>query len=129
MLKIACVVNIDVFVKLFNLIFKSGVYRSFWRENFIKAIFKGGCFNDPLNYRGIALSTCLSKFFLRILHNRLEKYLELNNIICHEQIGFRKGSRNSHHILTLKTIIDKAFKSSKRIYACFIEFRKAFDTK
>ena len=128
MLKIACVVNIDVFVKLFNLIFKSGVYPSFWREHCIKPIFKDGCCNDPLNYRGIALSSCLSKFFLRILHNRLEKYLELNNVICHEQIGFRKGNRTSDHILTLKTIIDKAFKSSKRIHLCFIEFRKVFDT-
>ena len=100
MLKIACVVNINVFVKLFNLIFKSGVYPSFWRENFIKPIFKGGCFNDPLNYRGIALSSCLSKFFLQILHNRLGKYLELNNIIGHEQIGFKKDSRTSDQILT-----------------------------
>lgn len=100
----------------------------FWREHFIKPIFKGGCFNDPLNYRGIALSSCLSNFVLRILHNRLEKYLELNNIIGHGQIGFKKGSRTSDHTLTLKTIIDKAFKSSKRIYACFIDFKKAFDT-
>ena len=49
MLKIACIVNTDVLVMLFNLIFKSGVYPSFWRENFIKPFFKGGCFNEPLN--------------------------------------------------------------------------------
>jgi hypothetical protein len=28
----------------------------------------------------------------------------------------------------LKTLIDKAFKSSKRLYVCFIDFEKAFDT-
>jgi hypothetical protein len=32
------------------------------------------------------------------------------------------------YILTLKTIIDKAFKSSKKVYVCFIDFKKAFDT-
>ena len=128
MLQISCYMNIDVYVKLFNLILKSGIYPTLWRKIVIKPIFKGGCFNDPSNYRGIALSSCLGNFFLKVLYNRLEKYLEGNELICREQIGFRKGSRTSDHILTLKTIIDKAFKSSKKIYACFIDFRKAFDT-
>lgn len=128
MLKISCMMNVDMYVKLFNLILSSGIYPSRWRENFIKPIFKGGCFNNPSNYRGIALSSCLGKFFSRVLYNRLEKYLEYNKIICREQIGFKKGCRTSDHILTLKTIIDKAFKSSKMLYVCFIDFKKAFDT-
>ena len=114
MLKISCSLNVDLYVKLFNLIFKSGVYPSLWRENFIKPIFKGGCFTDPSYYRGIALSSCLGKFFSRVLFNRLEKYLEKNKIIRPEQIGFKKGCRTSDRIFTLKTIIDQAFKSSKR---------------
>ena len=70
----------------------------------------------------------MGKFFSKILYNRLEQYLDTNSIICKKQIGFKKGSRTSDHILTLKTIIDKAFKSSKKVYACFIDFIKAFDT-
>ena len=128
MLKMCCSFNIDIFVKLFNVILKSGVYPYMWRENFIKPIFKGGCVSDPSNYRGIALSSCMGTFFSNILYNRLEKYLDTNSIICKGQIGFKKGSRTSDHILTLKTIIDKAFKSSKNVYACFIDFKKAFDT-
>ena len=128
MLKISCMMNVDMYVKLFNVILFSGIYPSKWRENFIKPIFKGGCFNNPSNYRGIALSSCLGKFFSRVLYNRLEKYLDSNKIICPEQIGFKKGCRTSDHILTLKTIIDKAFKSSKKLYVCFIDFKKAFDT-
>ena len=67
-------------------------------------------------------------YLSEIVYNRLEKYLDTNYIIYKEQIGFKKGSRTSDHILTLKTIIDKAFKSSKKVYACFIDFKKAFDT-
>ena len=48
-------------------------------------------------------------FFIRILYNRLDKYLEKNNIICPEQIGFRKGCRTSDHVFTLKTIRDRPF--------------------
>jgi hypothetical protein len=70
----------------------------------------------------------MGKLFSKILYNRLEKYLDTNSIICKKQIGFKKGSRTSDHILTLKTVIDKAFKSPKKVYACFIDFKKAFDT-
>jgi hypothetical protein len=62
MLKMCCSFNIDLFVKLFNVILKSGVYPYIWRENFIIPIFKGGCVSDPSNYRGIALSRCMGKF-------------------------------------------------------------------
>ena len=39
-----------------------------------------------------------------------------------------KNCRTSDHILTLKTLIEKAFKSSKYLFACFIDLSKAFDT-
>lgn len=128
MLKLSCSLNVDIYVHIFNLIFKSEYYPSIWRNNYIKPIFKGGCFNSPTNYRGIAISSCFSKFFAKILHNRLDSYLEDNNIIHKTQIGFRKGCRTSDHILTLKTIIDKAFRSSKQLYGCFVDLKKAFDT-
>jgi hypothetical protein len=86
-------------------------------EHYIKPIFKGGCFNDPSNYRGIALSSCFGKNFSKILSNRLDKFLIENDIICNEQIGFKKGC-----------LIDKVFKVSKCLYVCFIDFKKAFDS-
>lgn len=128
MLKISCDVNTKVYVCFFNCILKQGVYPDLWKENFIKPIFKGGCFNNPSDYRGVALSSCFGKFFSKILSKRLDKFLEINNIICNEQIGFRRHCRTSDHILTLKCLINKAFKMSKRLYACFIDLRKAYDT-
>jgi len=41
MLKLACSMNVDIFVKVFNLILKSEVYPELWRENYIKPVFKG----------------------------------------------------------------------------------------
>ena len=66
----------------------------------------------------------------RIFFNRLDKFLEHNNIICSQQIGFRKAMRTSDHMLTLKTLIDKYFrKKNKYIFACFyIDLKKALDT-
>jgi hypothetical protein len=106
MIKVSCNTNYILHVDIFKLILKSGKYPSTWRENFIKPLFKGGSTNDPSCYRGIAISSCLSKLFTRVLFNRLEKYLENNNIIYPEQIGFKRGARTSDHIFTLKSLID-----------------------
>ena len=127
MLKITCNINAKVIVCFFNAILKSETYPDLWREHFIKPIFKGGCFNDLTNYRGVTLSSCFGNCFSEILSNRLDKFLEENNIICSEQIGFKKYCRTSDYILTLKCLIDKAFKLSKSLYVCFIDLRKAFD--
>ena len=76
---------------------------------------------DTNNYRGIAISSCFSKLFCKTLFNRLDKYLEDNSIIGSEQIGFLKHCHTTDIILTLKTLIEKAFKSSSRIYTCFVD--------
>lgn len=128
MIKASSSILPNLYVDIFNTILRSGVFPSLWRENFIKPLFKGGDMNDPSCYRGIAISSCLSKLFTRIMFNRLDEYLENNNIICPEQKGFRKGMRTSDHIFTLKTLIDKYFKKNKYIFACFIDLKKAFDT-
>jgi hypothetical protein len=71
MIKVSCTLCYNLYVDIFNLILRSD-----WREHFIKPLFKGGCVSDPSCYRGIAISSCLSTFFTKILHNRLENYLE-----------------------------------------------------
>ena len=46
------------------------------------------------------------------------------------QIGFFPKNRTADHALTLKTLHDKYVKHSKngKIYACFVDFKKAFDS-
>ena len=46
------------------------------------------------------------------------------------QIGFMPGSRTTDHTLILKTLHDKYVNQHKngKIYACFVAFKKAFDS-
>ncbi|MGH0125042.1 UNVERIFIED_CONTAM: hypothetical protein FKN15_043951 [Acipenser sinensis] len=45
------------------------------------------------------------------------------------QIGFLPKHRTSDHIYTLHTLIDKHVnQNKKKIFACFIDFKKAFDS-
>ena len=65
-----------------------------------------------------------------VLNNRLDKYLIDNNLINKCQIGFSKKARTSDHIFVLKTLIDKYIHVNRKggkLFACFIDLRKAFD--
>ena len=55
--------------------------------------------------------------------------MEDSNLYNKFQAGFTPGFSTKDHIYTIKTIINKyLFKSKRRIYACFVDFSKAFDT-
>ena len=115
---------VQCYKHLFNLILVNGQFPDCWRNNLIKPLHKGGDLNDPSNYRGIAMSSCLSKLFCKILDSRLQAYLEEYDIINRCQIGFRPKSRTSDHILVLTSIINKFISKKKYLFTCFIDLKK-----
>ena len=44
------------------------------------------------------------------------------------QAGFQKGFTTLDHILTLRALIEEGKAHNKRIYCCFVDFRKSFHT-
>ena len=73
--------------------------------------------------------SALGKVYNIILNKRLDQYLLNNKIINPEQTGFCKKSRTSDHMMVLKTLIDKyTKKEKKKLFTCFVDFRKAFDS-
>ena len=115
--------------RLFNLILSTGNFPTRWAKGIIVPLFKNGSKDDPSNYRGLTIGSNICKLFTKILNTRLNKFLEERNIICLEQIGFTRGMRTSDHMFVLKTLYDKyTQQGSKKLYSCFVDFRKAFDT-
>ena len=55
-------------------------------------------------------------------------FLIKHKLIYPFQIGFTKDSRTSDHVFVLKTLIDKYLHKKEKLFACFVDFRKAFDT-
>ena len=70
----------------------------------------------------------LAKLYGSILESELSIWAEWNG--CHSagQAGFRKGFTTLDHILTLRALIEEGRAHNKRIYCCFVDFRKALDT-
>jgi hypothetical protein len=119
----------NIIKKLFQKIFQSGIYPDEWKKGLNVPIHKSGDVTNPNNYRGITINNVLGNFFCQIINNRITNYLEENKLLAKEQAGFRKSYRTSDHIFVLKNIIEDLLKNRKsRLYCCFVDFQKAFDT-
>ena len=87
---------------------------------------KKGNKDDPNNYRGITLLSCLGKYFTSILNSRLKKVS--NKIISNIQAGFREGFSTMDHVFTIVSIINLYQKMGIDLCVAFIDYAKAFDT-
>lgn len=72
MLKCGLTVLLSPLTQLFNRILSSGKYPSEWCLGYICPIYKKGNKEDPLNYRGLTINSCVGKVFTKVLNNRLE---------------------------------------------------------
>ena len=70
------------------------------------------------------------KVFCTLLNERLTDYCEEAKIIDIAQIGFTRNSRTTDHTFTLKRAVNKYVveQKGKKLYACFVDFQKAFDS-
>ena len=116
----------NIYKKIFNLILDTGIFPEIWADGLIIPLFKKGQKNDPNNYRGITLISCLSKFFTIILNNRLKIVVE--KILSEIQAGFRPGYSTLDHIFSLYCIFILYKRMNKPLYMAFIDYQKAFDT-
>ena len=116
-------------LKLFNDILNSNQAIPDWTVAMITPIHKKGSKEDPDNYRGISLLSCLGKLFMALLNNRLLKFSIENGIISPNQLGFLPGNRTSDaHLIIHNIIQNKCHQQNSKIFGCFVDFSKAFDT-
>ncbi|UYV60670.1 hypothetical protein LAZ67_1001817, partial [Cordylochernes scorpioides] len=114
---------------LFNKILRTSQVPQQWTKTIIHPIFKNGDQDNPSNYRGISLISNLSKLFTSILKTRLNDWMERKSILAENQAGFRKGYSCQDHIFTLVSLIQMTLSRRRgKLYAFFIDQRKAFDT-
>ena len=112
--------------KLCNKAWKEGTIPVEWGKSILVPIPKKGDLSDYSNCRTISLINHTEKTLLTVLLNRLKSHLD--PYISEEQAGFRKDRSTVHKILTLRLLAEKVKRQGKKIYNCFIDFQKAFDT-
>lgn len=115
-------------LNLINAIVDTGSIPPSWKHQIIIPILKPHKdANDPLSFRPVALSSVLVKLAEHLIKQRLEWYIEHNNLLPPSQFGFRKGKSvaDSHALFT--TDILTSFSKSESVVAAFLDIHAAYD--
>ena len=112
--------------KLCDAAWKEGRTQEEWKKSILVILPKKGSALECNNYRTIALMSHLSKVLMMILTERLRTQIEEH--LADEQAGFRKDRSTVQQILALRLIAEKARRKNNKIYNCFVDFQKAFDS-
>ena len=90
-----------------------------WTKSVFIPIPKKGNIKERSNYHIIALISHASKVMLKILHARLQQYMNLE--LPDVQAGFSKGGGTRDQIASIHWIIEKAREIQENSYFCFID--------
>ena len=91
-------------------------------------LFKSGDNDTFSNYRPVSLLSQFSKILEKIFYNRLESFINKQNILAEEQFGFRKSRSTSMAISLLIENLTDMNDEKKFTTGVFIDLKKAFDT-
>ena len=80
----------------------------------------------PENFRPITLLPCLGKLFSSILNSRMEIFLEENNLLNENQLGFRHGYSTTESAFILYVLNFLVKNKGGRLFCAFIDLKRAF---
>lgn len=112
---------------LFNRVVCTG-FPIYWSRHLIYPIHKTGLVFDPSNYRTIMIGHMFAKLYATALNAMLSRELDRRGCRARGQAGFRANYQTMDHIFTLRAIIEEARHRSTKVYCCFVDFHKAFDS-
>ena len=95
-------------------------------NNAIIILHKKGDIEDINNYRPISLLSHMSKLFTKVIKNRIEKQLDINQ--PREQAGFRSGYSTTDHLQVVIQLVQKANEYELPMCMAFVDYEKAFDS-
>ncbi|XP_065093428.1 uncharacterized protein LOC135714089 [Ochlerotatus camptorhynchus] len=113
---------------LFNKLWTTDSYPASWRESLVIPIPKTNkTTKDTTKFRPIALTSCMSKVFERMVNRRLKTFLSNNNLLDHRQHAFRHGYGTSTYFATLGDVLKDAFDQGHHTEMVSLDISKAFN--
>ena len=94
----------------------------------VTPLFKQGDRDDPNNYRPISVILVVAKVFERIVYDQLYAYLEVRDIVCKYQSGFRTVHSNVTVLIEVTNTWAYNIDRGKLNAVIFLDLKKAFDT-
>ena len=117
--------GLDILTSLFNQIYASGEIPYDWLKSTFIPLPKKFNSSHCDDYRMISLMSHVIKIFLRIIHSRIYKRCE--SCMDQAQFGFRNGLGTREALFSLNVLAQRCMDMNVDVYACFIDYTKAFD--
>jgi hypothetical protein len=114
-------------LKLVNQIWGTSYVPKQWRSAMVVSIPKKGDLREMDNYRGISLICVGLKVLSTVIARRISSTAEDEGLLCRSQAGFRSLEECMGQVVALSEIAQRRQLNGERTYACFIDFRKAYD--
>ena len=128
MIKAGLLSSLPFLIILFNKILQTQVYLAEWSRQRVTPIPKFGEMGNLDNHRGITINSFLSKIFKLLPNIMLQHFINEKDILNKNQIDFCKGVRTVDRILIIKTLMKKYLSKNKKLYFCFVDFGRAYDS-
>ena len=113
-------------VELINCSINNGIVSNELKIAKVVPVYKSGNENIFSNYRSVL--PFFSKFFEKVVANRLTEYLDKYHMLNTNQFGFRKNCSTSMAVINMLEKITKALDEKLYTIGIFIDLSKAFDT-
>ena len=106
-LKLSSPVLSKPLVKLINFSFSEGTFPELLKFANVIPVFKKGDNLDHNNYRPISLISNIGKLIEKIVHKRLNSFLEKNSLLFKQQYGFRNKMSTNHALIDITNRIQQ----------------------
>jgi len=118
----------EVLSSLINCSFRNGYFPNQLIIAKVFHIFKSGANDKFSNYRPMSVLPCFSQIFEKAAYNRIQSYVNINNIIINNQYGFRRDHSVYMAILDMYNHRTESIDDHKVSAGIFIDLSKVFDT-
>ena len=115
-------------VHIFKISFSTGISPSEMKIAKYIPLFKNGNNSDFSNNGNISILSQLSKISEKLFDERLQQFLNINNILPKSEYGFRAHMSTVHAALELTESISYYNDSTQHCAEVFIDLKTAFDT-
>jgi Reverse transcriptase (RNA-dependent DNA polymerase) len=114
--------------EIINCSFNTGIVPQATKIAKVVPVYKKGEKDNITNYRPISILPYFSKFYEKLMYDRLYNFVEKSNVLFHSQHGFQSGHSPFMSLLSMQDKISSAIENNEYAVGIFFDLAKAFDT-
>jgi hypothetical protein len=125
------IVNLDIsyyLTLIHNLNYLNAYIPTYFKSVLIYPLHKKDSKHNYKNYRPIATLNSISKIFEKISSKRIINYIESNNILSNNQVGYQKTLNSQTAIIKKRDYISKNLSNGHSTLGIYLDISRVFES-